>query len=134
MWRRNAPHFDATMMTELGCGSERRVLFAAKHAAQSGGSALSQGRLPTAGRHAGIVRSPRGLPRHNEFRRSVADVTNHVLNNEWDVLRYLNDFDSVDINATVVLTDTGNVDDIWIVIVVPVLMLPVSIVTVAGLH
>mgnify|MGYP004693199653 CR=1 FL=1 len=69
-------------------------------------------------------------------RRSVADVTNHVLVHEWDVLLTLNDVDFVDANATVVLTDMSNVDRNWFATVVIVAIAPMlvfSIVIVAGL-
>ena len=75
---------------------------------------------------------PRGIfPGTTSVRCSVADVTSHVLNHDWDVLVSLNDVDFVNTNATVVLTDTGNVDHNCIVIVAIAPMLVVSIAVVA---
>ena len=57
-------------------------------------------------------------------------VTSHVLDNEWDVLLSLNDVDVIDANATVVLMDATNADNVWIatvVVVVVAFMLIVSL-------
>ena len=57
-------------------------------------------------------------------------VTSHVLDNEWDVSLSLNDVDVIDANATVVLMDATNADNVWIatvVVVVVAFMLIVSL-------